>query len=92
MAPVVIATLEKNRRERVRVALDEFEGVKLIDLRVTVEMTTTSGLYSPTKKGLALRVEQLPALVVALVAAEAKARELGLIAAGAYLGTEDLPQ
>jgi len=79
MGPIVIATLEKNRRERVRVALDEFEGVKLIDLRVTVEMTTTSGLYSPTKKGLSLRVEQLPALVVALVAAEAKARELGMI-------------
>ena len=46
-------------------------------------MTTTSGLYSPTKKGLSLRVEQLPALVVALVAAEAKARELGMIGGAA---------
>lgn len=78
MSPVVIASLEKNRRERVRVALDEYEGVKLIDLRVTVEMTATSGVQTPTKKGLSLRVEMLPELVGALQAAEAKAREMGL--------------
>lgn len=76
---VVIATLEKNSRETVRVALDRYRGCDLVDVRVCVELTASSGVQTPTAKGVSLAVCRLPALVAALTAAEAKARELGLI-------------
>ena len=78
----VIASLEKNRRERLRVALDRYQGVDLIDLRITVDLSASSGVQSPTKKGVALRIEQLPALRAALAEAEATARAMGLLSGG----------
>jgi len=78
----VIAELEKNRTERVRVALDRWRDVDLIDIRATVLLTETSGQWTPTKKGLSLRIGQLPALIEALQLAEAKARSLGLLETG----------
>lgn len=81
--PVIIATFEKNRRETVRIALDEYRGAPLIDLRVTVPLSGTSDIQTPTRKGLSLNVELLPALVAALRAAEVEARARGLIPGGA---------
>lgn len=77
--PTVIAVLPKNRRESLRIALDQYQGSNLVDLRVVVELSESSGLATPTRKGVALRVEMLPALIEALGKAEAKARELGLL-------------
>lgn len=77
--PTVIAVLPKNRRESLRIALDQYQGSNLVDLRVVVELSETSGLATPTRKGVALRVEMLPDLIEALGKAEAKARELGLL-------------
>ncbi len=77
--PTVIAVLPKNRRESLRIALDQYQGANLVDLRVVVELSESSGLATPTRKGVALRVEMLPALIEALGKAEAKARELGLL-------------
>ena len=74
--PVVVGRLTKNRREAVVVALKEFEGVRLIDLRVYA--ATPEG-DKPTPKGLALDVRRLPALREALVRAESQARRLGLL-------------
>jgi hypothetical protein len=79
-APEIIASLEKNSRERVRVALDEYQGVKLIDIRITTELSQGTGIQAPTKKGVALNVAKLPELIDALQQAERRARELGLIA------------
>ncbi len=81
--PIVIAVLPKNRREALRIALDHYRGANLVDLRVVVELSETSGLAIPTRKGLAVRVEMLPDLIAALAQAEAKARELGLLEAAA---------
>lgn len=81
--PIVIAILPKNRREALRIALDHYRGANLVDLRVVVELSETSGLATPTRKGLAVRVEMLPDLIAALAQAEAKARELGLLEAAA---------
>lgn len=81
--PIVIAVLPKNRREALRIALDHYRGTDLVDLRVVVELSETSGLATPTRKGLAVRVEMLPDLIAALAQAEAKARELGLLEAAA---------
>ena len=77
--PTVIAVLPKNRRESLRIALDQYQGSNLVDLRVVVELSETSGLATPTRKGVALRVEMLPDLIEALGKAAAKARELGLL-------------
>ena len=79
--PTIIATLEKNSRELVRIALDEYRGVPLVDVRVMAPAIDPTGLPIPTKKGIALRIELLPELVVALQAAEAEARRLGLLPA-----------
>lgn len=74
---VVIRSLDKNTREKLRVALDEYRGTRLLDLRVTVELTSSSGIQTPTKKGVAINVALLPQLRQALADAEVKARELG---------------
>lgn len=76
---IVIAEFTKNRREMCRVALDNYQGVDLIDLRVTVQLSESSGIWTPTKKGLSLRVEQLPELIAALQEAHQRAIADGLI-------------
>lgn len=73
----VVAMLDKNARERCRVALDEFKGTRLIDLRVCVPPAAPSDAMTPTRAGVALNVALLPKLRAALADAEAKAIELG---------------
>jgi hypothetical protein len=58
---------------------NEFRGVQLIDIRVLVQLDEQSAIPVPTKKGVSLRVELLPELVAALQAAEAEARQRGLL-------------
>ena len=72
--PVVISKFWKNRRrsESVHVTLSEYEGHRLINVRVYC--TGTDGVDRPTPKGVAMAVGKLPALARALVAAEAKSR------------------
>ena len=77
--PTIIANLSKNSRETVRIALDEYRGVNLVDIRIMVIANDPSGAEVPTKKGISLRVEQLPHLLAALHAAEAEVRRSGLI-------------
>ena len=79
--PVIIAVLTKNGTEDLRVALDEFKGHNLLDLRVFAEFGGPAKVKMPTKKGLSLRVEMLPDLIAALQAAQERARGLGLIPA-----------
>jgi hypothetical protein len=78
-APVVISKFWKNRRrnESVQVSLSEYEGHCLINVRVYC--TGTDGIDRPTPKGVAMGVGRLSELTKALVKAETKARELGLI-------------
>jgi hypothetical protein len=80
--PVVISKFWKNRRrnESVRVSLSEFEGHSIIDVRVFA--TGTDGVDRPTSRGVAMGVGRLSELAKALVKAEAKARELGLLLGG----------
>jgi hypothetical protein len=73
IATGIIAWLPKNRREQVRVALDRYRGADLIDVRVCVELTSTTGRLMPTSKGVSLKIEQLPELIEALEAARAEA-------------------
>jgi hypothetical protein len=78
-APTIVAELRKNARERVRVALDEWQGHSLIDIRVTTQFTEALDVWSPTKKGLSMNVAMIPALREALASAEARAVEMGLL-------------
>ena len=75
----VCADLPKNKAENVRVALDRYAGVDLVDIRVTVELTIGTGLRAPTKKGVSCRLAMLPDLIAGLQRAEAMAREQGLL-------------
>jgi hypothetical protein len=77
--PVIISKFWKNRRrnESVHVTLSEYEGHCLINVRVYC--TGTDGIDRPTPKGVAMGIRKLPELARALVKAEAKARELGLL-------------
>jgi hypothetical protein len=77
--PIEIAKFWKSRNhtEHVRVELSEYEGHPLINVRIW--QTGSDGIDRPTVKGIAMAVRKLPALASALVKAEARARELGLI-------------
>lgn len=74
----VIATLRKNAAEDVRVALTEYRGHPLVDLRIFAEYQST-GEVGPTKKGLTFSPSMLPGLIEALQAAEAESRRRGLL-------------
>lgn len=64
---ILIAEFEKNARERVRVALTEYGGHQLVDVRAFYQ--DAAGEWKPGK-GLALRRELLPELRRAIAAAE----------------------
>jgi len=77
MADTLIASIEKNAREVIRVSLSEFNGHDLANLRVWFK--TDDGDMRPGKAGLAFRLEKLPAVIKALTDLEAEARRLGLV-------------
>ena len=66
-----IATITKSSREEVRVMLSDSEGPRMIFVRTFFE--DASGEYVPSRNGLALKLELLPALAIALAEAEAAA-------------------
>lgn len=63
----LIATVPKNSREEIRVGLSEFKGQRLVDVRVYAGDAGSE--RTPTKKGIAAKVERLPELIAALQAA-----------------------
>jgi hypothetical protein len=76
--PIVVAQFWRNRRgEAVRVQLSEFESKTIVDIRMW--FTAPDGTLKPSAKGLSCVVLRLPELAAALVKAERKARELGLL-------------
>jgi hypothetical protein len=68
----VLATINKNRSEIVRVALTKYEDLDLVDIRIFATFDAADG--RPTKKGITLRVEKLPALIEGLQSALAEVR------------------
>jgi hypothetical protein len=77
--PIEIAKFWKsrNRSEHVRVEISEYQGHRLINIRVW--QTGSDGIDRPTTKGIALSVRKLPELAEAIGKAHLKARELGLL-------------
>jgi hypothetical protein len=78
--PIVVAEWSRNKRDVIRVTLDEYNGRKIVNCRTW--WRNDDGDLRPGKSGLALSVRHLPALAGALAAALARARELGLIEEG----------
>jgi hypothetical protein len=75
--PITVAEWWKNRRgESIRVCLSAYEGRNLADVRTW--FLGDDGKLKPGK-GFAAEIRHLPRLAAAIVKAEAKARELGLI-------------
>ncbi len=79
--PHLIASIDKNCREELRVELTEFKGHQLIQLRVWAKNGDANSI--PTKSGFGLRVSFIPTLRAVLADAEAKARALGWLEAAA---------
>jgi hypothetical protein len=73
----VVAEWSINRRDRVRVSIEEFRGVPLVGIRKYYE--AADGEHRPSRQGISLKVEQLPALAKAIEQALATARERGLV-------------
>jgi hypothetical protein len=73
----LLRDIKKNARETLRVELDEFKGHQLVAARLWFD--DGSGELKPTPKGLTIKVELLPDLIAALAAAEAAARDAGLL-------------
>ncbi len=76
-----IATIEKNQREQIVVALSEFEGQDGIFDKIDVRVFYNAGndKMRPTRNGLSVPVQLLPELIEALEEAERQARAAGLI-------------
>lgn len=75
--PRLIASIQKNGRETIRVEISEFKGRPLIGLRVW--WAAEDGGQHPSSKGLSTSIKNLPALARALADAERIAREAGLL-------------
>jgi hypothetical protein len=77
-APIVVSEFWKNRRgESIRVTLSTYAGRNLLDLRSWY--TADDGRLKPGK-GFCAEAKHLPRLTEAFAKAEAKARELHLLA------------
>ncbi len=77
MKDVRVATIAKNRMEELRITLTEYQGHDLIDIRVFALPYAGRGKdMVATKKGLALNVAKLSALIAALQTAERQAQEV----------------
>lgn len=73
----MIAELDKNAAERLRIELTEFRGYCLRKMRIF--WRDPLGEWRPGRGGFAWRIERLPELRAALEEAEAEARRQGLL-------------
>ncbi|MFC0339776.1 transcriptional coactivator p15/PC4 family protein [Paracoccus niistensis] len=60
--------IRKNAREEIRITLDDFKGLQLVNLRVWFD--AGNGEYRPGKQGVAFRLDLLPEVLEALGALE----------------------
>ena len=84
METKTIATIRRNSREEVRVALQEYNGRPVFAIRAWFQ--SKEGDMRPSRDGLTLRVELLPEVARALAEAERQARGEGLLRNGEEAG------
>jgi len=76
--PLPIGLIDKNASEQIRVALQEYKNLPLVDLRVYGRFSAAK-TFMPTAKGISFNPALLPDLIRLLQSAETKARKLGLL-------------
>ncbi len=74
-----ISIIVKNAIEELRVGISEYHGHQLINCRIWANYHSPLEERLPTRKGFALRIEQLPELIEALQVAQDEARAAGLV-------------
>ncbi len=74
-----VSIIVKNVVEELRVGLSEYHGYHLINCRIWANYRSPLEERLPTRKGFALRVEQLPELIEALEVAREEAQLAGLL-------------
>jgi hypothetical protein len=77
--PIIIAEWAINRRDRVRVSIEQFNGTWLVNIRKWFE--SDDGEIRPGKQGIALGIRHLPQLTEAVNTAVSAANERQLIPA-----------
>ena len=75
IAPVIVP---KNQRERLRLSVDEFRGLRLLSARVWFQ-PSDGGDLRPGRDGWAVAVERLPEVIAGLQQLEAEARRRGIL-------------
>jgi hypothetical protein len=75
--PIIASKFSKNSREEVQVALSDYHGKTIVNVRVWFRGDDNE--MRPGKSGLAMSVKHLPALAKALADALDQAREMGLV-------------
>jgi len=74
----LIATFEKNKKEEVRVSIDDFHGRLLINLRVFFK--GDDGEWHPGKQGVAVSIDRYQALARAIADVGKHLQASGLLA------------
>ncbi len=77
MTDRIIASIERNSRETLRVTLGEFNGWAIAGIRIWFQVA--DGSWRPGKKGIAFKIDLLPAVSEALAVAVREARAEGLL-------------
>lgn len=72
-----LVEVRRNKRDVTRFGLTVYEGYRLATIRVWTEKRDEPGVMAPTKKGISLRIEQIPDAIEALKAVEADAKKRG---------------
>ena len=75
--PIVIAEWQRNSREIIRIALDQYKGRDIVDARAW--WRAEDGNWRPGRNGLTLSLKHLPSLAEGLGDAVRRARQLGII-------------
>lgn len=57
---IPVHTFDKNKKERIRIALNEYKGHQYIDIRT---FYLSDGEYKPSQKGVTLKTELYPELL-----------------------------
>jgi hypothetical protein len=71
---MLIADIEKNTKEHIRVSIEEYRGHKFIDCRVYYEDGARE--WKPTRKGIALNEDTIDEVIAALQKASEKLEAL----------------
>lgn len=74
-----VATFEKNSREEVRVSIDQYQGRRIINIRVYYRDRENSSQWLPGKQGLAVSVDRYRDLAEAVLKVGEKLDAEGLL-------------